>query len=163
MMALALLMKNAQGSLGDEDGQFESTVTIREVWLDWKTKLRKFWEGQSRLQEGKAGKICALFETSGQQGGLADMICTVFWRNWSGAWQPKLCNSWRELAVGSWVTGSRNCVIPKGNWQSAVRSLVAETTQFPRGTGSHLPGAWQQKMRNSWRELLIFSWREKLH
>lgn len=57
----------------------------------------------------------------------------------------KLRSFWEELAgslaIGCWVTRSRNCAIPKGNMQSAAGSLAAETTQFLEGTGCLLLGA----------------------
>lgn len=69
-----------QGSLGEEDGQCESIVTVHEVWLGWKEKLCKFWEGQSGLQEGKAKEICAFFEMSGQKW-LDNEIYAISWWN----------------------------------------------------------------------------------
>lgn len=48
----ALLNKTTQESLGDEYDKFGSMVTVREVWLSWRTKLHSFWEEQSRLQKG---------------------------------------------------------------------------------------------------------------
>ena len=64
-------MKIMQESLSDGNGQSESTVTVYEVWLDWEAKLRKFWEGQSGLQEGKARMLCAFFIMNGQRGWIA--------------------------------------------------------------------------------------------
>ena len=38
----ALLVKTAQQSLDDEDGQSGLTVTVRRVWLSCRKKLRSF-------------------------------------------------------------------------------------------------------------------------
>lgn len=66
-----------QESLSDGDVKSELAVTVCEFSLGWEAKLRKFWEGQSGLQEGKA---CMLYAFSGtnSQWGLDNQICTIF-------------------------------------------------------------------------------------
>lgn len=81
-----------------------------------------------------------LEEQAGLQGGSTGRNCTVFGRNWLGAWKSKLCNSHKELEIGSWVIGNRNYAISNGNKQLAVGSLVLETKQFLGGTGNLLLG-----------------------
>ena len=70
-------MKIAQESLRDGDRHFELKVIVYKVWLGWEEKLRKFWEGQFGLLEGKAGMICAFFRMNGQRG-LDTYICAIF-------------------------------------------------------------------------------------
>lgn len=94
-------------------------------------------------------------------GGSAHKNCEIFWRNWPGAWQPKLRNSQRELEVGCWVTSIQNYTIPRGNQQLATRSLAAKTMQFIEGIGSWLLGRQQQKLHNSQGEQ-VFSYQELL-
>lgn len=75
-----LLMKIAQESLRDGDRQFDSTVIVCKVWLCWEAKLRKFWEGQFGLQEGKVGMIYT-FSRMNSQHGLSSQIFTIFQMN----------------------------------------------------------------------------------
>ena len=75
-----LLMKTMQESLRDGDRRFESTVTVYKVWLSWEEKLHKFWEGQSKLKEGKEGMLCTFSRRNSQQG-LDSQICAIFQRN----------------------------------------------------------------------------------
>lgn len=80
------------------------TLTLCKVWLGWKEKLFKFWEGQFGLQEGKVGRICAFSETSGNRGWKAKFA--QFSRGTGKAVRrvsmQGLRNSQRELAVGFW-------------------------------------------------------------
>jgi len=58
-------MKTMQESLSDGDEKSKMKVTICEVWLGWEEKLRKFWEGQFRLLEGKAGMLYTFLRMNG--------------------------------------------------------------------------------------------------
>jgi len=68
-------------------------------------------------------------------------------------WAGKICSI--SKTSKQWELGRKNCAIPKGNWQSVVGSMAVKTMQFPRGIGSQLLGAWQQKLHNAWRELTV--------
>lgn len=72
----ALLMKSAQASLGDGDGNSGSTVTVCEVWPRWRTKLCNFWGEQSGLQEGNLRSF-----SNEQAVGPDSKNCAIFYRN----------------------------------------------------------------------------------
>ena len=59
-----LLMKIVQDPLKDGDKKSKLIMIVCKVWLGWEAKLCKFWEGQSGLQEGKAGMLCAFSRTN---------------------------------------------------------------------------------------------------
>lgn len=138
-------MKNAQESLGNKYGQSRLTMTICEVWLGWKAKLRKIWEEQSGLREGRADKICSFFGMSGQQ-----EIETKFAQFLGGIGR----------ATG-WTSRQDLCSF----LEELDRNLGAKIVKFLKGTYSWLLDHYQQKLHNSQGELTVSwpgAWQQKL-
>lgn len=134
-------------------------MIVCKVWLGWGEKLHKFWEGKSRLQEGRAGMLCAFSRMNSQQG-LDSQICIIFQRNglscikgsrqgfviFFGELPGRLAARITQFPEGttSWLLGSlaaRTVQFPEGTASWLLESLAARTAQFLEGTASWLLGS----------------------
>lgn len=159
-------MKTMQESLTDGDGNSKSIVIVCYVQLSWKEKLPKFWEGQSKLQEGKVGRICTVSRTCKQQG-LEGKICAILWRNRLGCKEGQYAVIVQFLGGISQETSSQNYIIPRGNWQLAIgvtgRKKI-HNSQRELATGFSVTSSKKCTIPGgNWKSAVRSYWQGKLH
>lgn len=154
-----LLMKTAQESLRYGDKQSKSTMTVYKVCLGWEENLRKFWEEQSRLLEGKASNLCTFFRMNGQWGQITRFS------QFSRGTSRDACrvNSQGLHSFSGEVPRSLAAKIsqfPEGTTNWLLGSLEAKTVQLLEGNSNKnyaiSRGNCQQRLHNSQREMAVF-------